>query len=198
MLFKDSSVWTPKGNIMKKTLIAGLSALALVAMAGVNSGLEKGESVTPFHPTHVAGPLAGTTNCFPCTFQARPQVQVWVNGDTDANLATIAKTLDKAIDTKKAQEFKAMIVILTDAKSKDATLAKATSFAKSNSLKNVDVAVLAKNDEAVSAYKVNTDKTVKNTVFVYKNWKVENKMVNFVADAKGLSALGTAINKIAG
>ncbi len=181
---------------MKKILVAGCSALALVAMAGTNSGLERGESVTPFHPTHVAGPLKGTTECFPCTFQARPQVQVWVNGDTDANVSMIAKTLDKAMATNKANEFKAMIVILTDAKSKDATMAKALTFAKG--LKNIDVAVLAKNDSAVSAYKVNTASTVKNTVFVYKNWKVENKMVNFVADAKGLTTLGTAITKIAG
>ena len=46
---------------------AGLTAVALAG--GVSSGLNKGEDVTPFHPNHFAGPLANSTNCFPCTFQ---------------------------------------------------------------------------------------------------------------------------------
>ena len=183
---------------MKKLLIPAFAAIAVVAMAGVNSGLNKGENVTPFHPTHIVGPLAGTNNCFPCTFQARPQVQVWVNGDNAKNVITIAKNLDAAMDTKKSKEFKALIVLVGDSASKDYLSAMAKNVAKTEKLKNVDIAVIDKKDEAISNYKINLDGSVKNTVFVYKNWKVEDKMVNFVADAKGITALNSAINKITG
>ena len=183
---------------MKKILIPAFAAVAVVAMAGVNSGLGKGESVTPFHPDHVVGPLANTTNCFPCTFQARPQVQVWVNGDDAKNLSTIAKSLDATMDAKKSAEFKALVVVLVDSAHKDSAKKMVLNLAKSNNLKNVDIAVLDKSNEAVGAYKINVDKSVKNTVFVYKNWKVEDKMVNFVADANGLNALKSSINKITG
>ena len=86
-------------KIMKKVLIGTLIGAASVAVfaASMNSGLNPGESVTPFHPNHVSGPLANTTNCFPCTFQNRPQVQVWVNGDDLKNIAPIAKTLNTAM-----------------------------------------------------------------------------------------------------
>ena len=68
---------------MKKVLLGSLvGATAVAAFAfGANSGISVGENVTPFHPNHISGPLANSTNCFPCTFQNRPQVQVWVNGD---------------------------------------------------------------------------------------------------------------------
>lgn len=49
----------------------------------------------------------------------------------------------------------------------------------------VGVAVINKDHEAVTSYKINF---VKNTVFVYKNWKVTHKMVNLKADASGLAA----------
>ena len=64
---------------------------AAIAFSGtLNSGLGKGENVTPFHPKHIVGPLAGSSNCFPCTFQNRPQVQAWINGDDAKNVAKIA------------------------------------------------------------------------------------------------------------
>lgn len=183
---------------MKKIMIPVVGLLAVAAFAGVNSGLKPGESVTPFHPTHIVGPLAGTTNCFPCTFQARPQVQVWVNGDDAKNVVTVAKTLDAQMAAKSKQEFKALIVLLADGSNKASLAAMAKNVAKTEGLKHVDVAVLDKKDEAVSNYKINLDKSVKNTVFVYKNWKVEDKMVNFVADANGVKSLTAAINRITG
>lgn len=77
---------------MKKVLFSAvaLAALAISAFA-VESGLKKGESVSPFHPQHISGPLANSNKCFPCTFQQRPQVQVWVNGDNKANVTALLR-----------------------------------------------------------------------------------------------------------
>ncbi|MBL8047288.1 MAG: hypothetical protein JNJ45_01270 [Chthonomonas sp.] len=178
-------------KILAPTLIAGL---AMAAFAGVNSGLAKGESVSAFHPYHVSGPLANSSSCFPCTFKNRPQVQVWVNGDDMGNVATIAKTLEAAVSNNSKAEFKAMVVFVTS--DVDATKKTVAEIAKKTGYKNIAMSVLSKDDSAVKAYKFNVSSDVKNTVFAYKNWKVENKMVNLKADKAGISALSTAISDL--
>lgn len=176
-----------------------LGAAALVAafaLAGNKSGLDKGESVTPFHPKHFAGPLANTSKCFPCTFQSRPQVQVWVNGDSMTNVEKIAGALDAAMAKYTKQEFKALIVFVADASKVDASTKMLAKEMSGKNLKNVSMAVIANNDEAVKNYKINLSGDVKNTVFVYKDWKVQNKMVNLDAGKDGTKNLLSAIESV--
>jgi hypothetical protein len=182
---------------MKEPMLTTLAALTAMTFVAPESGLKPGESVSPFHPTHVAGPLAGSTDCFPCTFQNRPQVQVWVNGDDSANVKSMMMALSKAVEQNKSKEFKAMVVLLAPAGKKAAVIAKAKSMVSSTKIP-VALAVLETTDEAVSNYKVNTSADVKNTVFVYKNWKVANTMVNLKADSEGLKSLNGAIAKVVG
>lgn len=181
-------------------LLGGLATLAAASAAiaaPLSSGLKPGDSVTPFHPKHLAGPLAGTTNCFPCTFQNRPQVQVWVNGDDPQNVTALAGNLSKAMQTYKGTEFKALVVVLTDAAHQKQAEAMVTKAAKMPALKGVGMAVIDKSNEAVEAYRINTGADVKNTVFAYKNWKVADTFVNLKADDAGLAKLNTAISQIA-
>ena len=100
-------------NLSISLAVLGVASLAALA-APLASGLKPGENVTPFHPRHLAGPLAGSTNCFPCTFQNRPQVQVWINGDAPQNVATLGKTLSSAMKTYQGKEYKALVVFLSD------------------------------------------------------------------------------------
>jgi hypothetical protein len=179
---------------MKRITILLGSALAAVALAkGVSSGLNKGEDVSPFHPNHFAGPLANTTYCFPCTFQNRPQVQVWVNGDSMENVAKLASKLSAEMKENEKAEFKALIVFVGEgdkaAKAKAAGLA----LAKKEGLKGLAMATISPTNEAIKAYKINVAPSVKNTVLVYKNWKVVDKMVNLTADVAGLKTLDGAI-----
>ncbi|MFX8641089.1 hypothetical protein ABTM21_19720, partial [Acinetobacter baumannii] len=90
-------------KVLALTAAAAVSVVAF-AVSSVSSGLQPGERVVPFHPSHLVGPLAGTNNCFPCTFQNRPQVQVWVNGEDKASVVAFAKTLSKAMETHKDKE----------------------------------------------------------------------------------------------
>ncbi len=176
--------------------LAATALIATAVFAAPGSGLKVGESVTPFHPKHLAGPLAGTTNCFPCTFQNRPQVQVWVNGDNKANVVALAKTLSAEMKEHSKQEFKALVVVLTAPSKMAQAEAMVKEAAKTAGTEGVAMAVLASNSEAVKAYSVNTDASVKNTVFVYKNWKVESKFVNLrSADAAKLVAAIDGITK---
>jgi hypothetical protein len=173
-------------------------ALAIPALAApLASGLKPGESVTPFHPKHLAGPLAGTTNCFPCTFQNRPQVQAWVNNDDPKNVLAIATTLGTAMKKHKDKEFKALVVVLTDGKNDAKAEEMVRVAAKNPATAGVGMALLPKTDEAVGDYNINTGAEVKNTVIVYKNWKVADNFVNLKLDANGEAKLTKAIAAVA-
>jgi len=177
--------------------VAATAALAFAMTGGAaGNGLKPGERVTPFHPNHVVGPLAGTSNCFPCTMQWRPQVQVWVNNDTPENVLAIEKTLQKAMDANKKAEFKALVVYVAP-KSKHAELAKTIKAgAEKNGTTAIGIALIDPSDDALDAYKIATSKDAKNTVYVYKDWVVKDTMHNFKADEKGLASLNTAIKSV--
>lgn len=173
------------------------SVTAMVFAAGMKSGLNSGERVTPFHPKHVTGALAGSEKCFPCTYQQRPQVQIWVNGDDMKNVLGLAKALNTAQNEHKSTEFKGLIVFVAD---KDKQAAMATHLkeaANKHGLSGLSMALVDPKHEAISAYKINLSPEVKNTVIVYKDWQVSGNMVNLKSDEAGLKALNGAIHTIA-
>jgi hypothetical protein len=170
--------------------------MSLVAPA-ITSGLNPGEQVVPFHPNHVAGPLANSTNCFPCTFQKRPQVQIWVNNENPANVIAMGKALDKAMGTYSGAEFKGLIVVVSEPSGVQAKMETAKRMVSEAGLTKVGVAVIGSDSQAIRDYKINLDGTVKNTVFVYKDWVVKEKFVNMTSDDAGIKSLNTAIGRIA-
>ena len=177
----------------KAILISGaFVGMSMIATAFTSSGLNKGESVVPFHPKHVAGALKGTDSCFPCTYQNRPQVQAWVTNGDQKSIMAFAKTLDNAMDKFSNKEFKGMVVILATKEQGKMIESHAPAFNKE--FKHVSISYLTADNEAVKDYKINTG--AKNTVFVYKNWKVQDKFVDLSADEKGLTALNAAIGSI--
>lgn len=190
---------------MKKALFAIVTAsiIALPVFAAVESGLKPGERVTPFHPDHVSGPLAGTTNCFPCTFQQRPAVQVWVHGDDHENIHKMVEGLAANMTNHKSKEFKALVVVVADSADEKATLkkelAKGCEMGASETdcaCKDVGIAVIDKDNPAIANYKINLDASVKNTVIAYKDWKVAKTMVNVKMDKKGAESLNETIASI--
>lgn len=178
----------------KIAIFAVLAAIMLPAVArNVDSGLKVGEKVFAFHPKHVAGPHKGTDACPPCTYGNLPQVQVWINGDSVDNYGPIAKMLQGAMEAHKDQKLKAFMIVMVDP-SKSAQVAGGLEHTAGKlGLKDVAVAYLPTNDEAVTNYQVNTSKDVKNTIFVYRDRTVKSKFVNLKADEKGLGDLKKAI-----
>lgn len=183
---------------MKKVLF--LSAVAVVAaaafaMKGVNSGLNVGEMVTPFHPKHIAGPDKGTDTCPPCKYGARPAVQAWISpSESHDTVAAIAKTLSANIKAHKDADLKGFMIMLTMC---SACEGKANKFAESAKIENLGIATLSTTDGAVKNYKVSTEKDVKNTVIVYKDKKVSAKFVNLTNSKEDLAKLEAAIQKVA-
>lgn len=178
------------------SLVTGSAIAAPVLAYGPDSGLKVGEMVMAFHPQHVAGPLKGTDGCPPCTYGMLPQVQAWINNDDPTNVAAIAKLLEKAAQTGKKADFKGFLIVLTDPAQVKTTAKSLAGLAKQAGAKDLHVAYLPKNDEAIQLYKMNTGSETKNTIFVYKNRKVTAKFVNLKADEKGLAALTGAIGEI--
>ena len=197
VLVSRSIIYMNKTSFVLSGTVAAI-ALAATAFAfvGPNSGLKTGEMVSPFHPKHIVGPLAGSENCFPCTFGNRPQVQVWINGDNDANVSGIAKTLGVAMDKYKNKEFKALVVFVTNNPSDTKLADKLKTVAKATKSEKVGMAIIGKSDSAIEDYKINTNADIKNTVLVYKNKSVTTSMVNLKADANGLKSLNAAIESI--
>ena len=185
---------------MNKTLIAtmALAVVTVTAYAGaLVSGLGTGEKVTPFHPQHVTGPNKGTDACPPCTYGNLPMVQVWVNGDSLSNVKSLAGVLNSRVkETKTTAQLKGFVIFLTDKSSAPALSKTLEKTAQDTGANDIAMAWLDKSDRAVNNYKVNTDKEIKNTVFVYKNRAIAAKFVNFVADKKGLAELNKAIDGI--
>jgi|DewCreStandDraft_4_1066084.scaffolds.fasta_scaffold201573_2 hypothetical protein len=171
---------------------AALFAALTLSGVSAESGLAIGEMVTPFHPAHITGPNKGTTACPPCTYGNRPQVQVWVNGDSLENIAKIAGVLDKTATSNK--EFKGFVIFVSG--DKPATEKAIVQANEKLGYDAIAMAILAPGDSAVKNYKVNLDAEVKNTVFVYKDKKVTAKFVNLEANDKGLGQLKEAIAKI--
>ncbi len=173
-------------------LAASILAIPVVANRSVESGLNIGETLSAFHPTHIAGPDKGTDTCPPCKYGNRPAVQVWVNEDSPENVLAIANNLQAKVASSK-NEFKAFIINVTCC---DVCTKAAENLAKNVKGNELGITVLDPKNSAVKQYKVNLDKEVKNTVFVYKNRKVVAKFINLKADREGLNALNEAITKI--
>lgn len=182
--------------------LAASLAVALItpvlAVGGLNSGVDKGAALPPFSPTHVTGPDKNTQTCPICKYGSRPAVQAWVNGDSDKNVVALVKALEKDTTQSADSKLKVFVVYINSKNEPAGTLAKhAAAIGSATKAQNVSIMYLADaNDEAIKGYGINTDAKVKNTVFVYKNRTVSSKFVNLTADAKGISTLNEAIHQV--
>lgn len=167
--------------MIKLTIVAAAAAalvVPVIASLGIESGLKPGEMVTPFHPKHISGPDAGTDTCPPCKYGSRPAVQIWFNGDSEANMTGTAKLLSKYVKENSAKEFKAFMINLTMC---EGCVNATKGVADKAKVDNIGITHLPNDSNFVKNYKINTDKSVKNTVLVYKDKKVVGNMVNFDA-----------------
>jgi hypothetical protein len=181
---------------MKNKVFSAVAAAAVLALpvwaVMKDSGLNVGETVTPFHPTHVAGPDKGTTKCPPCTYGNRPAVQVWFHEEEQATAEGILLAMHEAVNKHKAKEFKAFGIFVAEC---EGCLAKVKNITDKMKYQDVGVATVLHENPAIEAYKINVEPTVKNTVLVYKDKKVVAKLVNIKADKEGIANLNAVIEK---
>ena len=180
------------------TLTVGGLAMSLANSPEPKSGVAVGGMLSAYHPKHVSGADKQTDTCPVCKYPTNPAVQVWVNTDDPKNVEQIAETLEKVAKANADKKFKAFVVFINPNKEQDGKFGKQlTALAAKDKLQNVALAYLPGPDaEAVKEYEINTDPSVKNTVFVYKERKVNAKFVNLTADKKGTDTLQAAIKDV--
>ena len=123
-----------------------------------------------------------------------PQIQVWINKDTDTNVEKLVKSLNGTVTANSDKRLKAFFIFVDDTgKQFEPEL---TLLAKKTDSNDVALAYLGSNHQGVRTYKIYLDPEVKNTIIFYRNRKVLAKEVNFVADEKGLSKLKSDIDLI--
>ena len=190
-------------RLSKMGSVALISAICVAAASlafapKLNSGVDKGATLSAFEPHHVTGANKNTDTCPVCMYPQNPAVQVWVNGDDEKNARGIIRELEKEATANKAKKFKAFVVFINPQRESATELtAKLAKIGAEEKIKNVALAFLPGPDAAaVADYKINTSSEVKNTVFVYKARKVQTKFVNLAADTDGLKALDSAISGV--
>lgn len=178
--------------------LATVLAAPMLAAGGLNSGVDKGATLSPFSPTHVTGPDKGTQTCPICRYPTNPAVQIWINGDSDKNVAALVSALEKDTRQNARARLKAFVVLINTRHEPASALAKrAAAIGAETKARNVSIVYLpGPNDEAIKEYAINTDPQVKNTVFVYKDRTVSSKFVNLTADAGGIARLNEAIHQV--
>lgn len=194
-----------KRSQSSRILLAVVAPLMLVVLgyaAGTapKSGLGVGEMVTAFEPTHVTGPDAGTQTCPVCKYGNIPAVQVWVNGDKMENVAKIADTLEASIKMEGPAKMKGFVVFIKpQGVSSSALAGQLKMIAQKCHLSNVALLYVdGPTAEPVGQYKINTSSTVKNTVLVYHDRKVDANFVNLKGTDEGIKSLKIALMKSCG
>lgn len=189
----------PLTNYALGALVA-LPLFGLAAGGALKSGLQPGEMVSAFEPTHVTGPDAGTKTCPVCKYGKTPAVQVWVNGDSKENIAKIADTLEASIKMAGPDKLKGLIVyVKPKSMSSDALQGQLKMMADKCKLTNVALTYVdGPSSKFVGQYKINGASSVKNTVIVYHDMKVNANFVNLKGDEKGIKSLKGAMMQACG
>jgi hypothetical protein len=123
-------------NLMPSFALA--LAVAGVAIAAVQSGLQVGERAGSFNVKDVTGPNSGKTLCYRCFYGSRPCVAIFSREITD-NLASLVKQVDEQVDKNQDKYMCAFFVLL--AEDKDAAAGKLQELAKKHDIKNVPLTV---------------------------------------------------------
>ncbi len=167
---------------------------ALSNMIGLNSGLDKGDNVPAFEPTHVTGADKNTETCPVCKYGALPAVQVWVNQGPSGDHMKIAKTLEAEMAKFNAGKlaFKSFMIFKSNDGAQIAP--KLVQLAKLADVQDVAMAWLPPTDDAYKGYRINPG--AKTTILIYKNRKVQDKFVDLKIDEAGLKQLKTSIEKM--
>lgn len=191
-----------KNNYRSIVSMISMVAVATVALAfaGAKSGLQPGEMVSAFEPTHVTGPDAKTATCPVCKYGAVPAVQVWVHGDSVDNVSKIAKELEASIEMEGPEKLRAFVVFVkSEGTTEKQIVEQLSAIALKSNLKHVALAyVNGSKDPGIEAYKINLGSDVKNTVMVYHDRKVDANFVNLKSDEKSLAGLKSALMKACG
>ena len=164
---------------MKRFIVPALALVAtasFVVAAELKSGLEAGESPSPFNVKDITGPNKGTSLCYRCQYGAKPVAAVFTR-EINKEVVSLIKEIDQNVGAKKDKNLCAFVVLLTD--DADAGAKQLKELAAKEKITNVPLTVFD-GTAGPESYKISKDAAV--TVLMWNKMRVE---VNYAfADAK--------------
>nr|WP_293839792.1 hypothetical protein [uncultured Arsenicibacter sp.] len=170
-----------------------------------SSGLVVGEECPAFDPVHVWGPDKGTKTCPMCKYGHRTAgVMAWLSDDDWDNAAQLAVFLEKQMQRRGADRFKAFL-IYTNPKKRPLpeVQQQLTAFAKQHGLRELSVLYVPSLTDKQTSYLYRINPNTRNTLLIYNKRRVVDKFVNLSAltqkgSYENLNNLLASINQVAG
>lgn len=154
-------------------LAIALAGVGTVRAAELTSGLQPGDLVGAFNVEKCGGAVndgreVGANFCYRCMLGKKPTVMVFAR-KADANLAALAKELDKTLAKNSDQKLSSFINLIGE----DPAALKNTAkeFAAKNELENVALVVPDDTANGPEEFKISPEAEV--TVTIYRDGKVE-------------------------
>jgi protocatechuate 3,4-dioxygenase beta subunit len=163
-----------------------------------NSGLLIGEDCPAFSPHHSFGHDKGSKACPMCKYGYKQGVMVWVNTDDWTDVKNLGQFLEKKISEKGLDNMRVFIIYMNPKRLPPAQVDHSLKeLAKIARFKNVALLHIPSPDDSKTSglYRINPNKDIKNTVFVYKRRRVTAKFINQTSSPESVATLIKSIDK---
>jgi len=167
---------------MKRLIAPAFALFALVGMAfagDVKSGLDLGESTTPFIVKDITGPNKGKSLCYRCAYGAKPVTCIFTREIND-EVASLIQQIDTTVGANGDKHMAGFVVLLTN--DADAGAKQLAKLAADKGIKNVPLTVYDGN-AGPEKYKISKDAAL--TVLMWNKGHVE---VNNAFDTAKITA----------
>jgi protocatechuate 3,4-dioxygenase beta subunit len=190
-------------KLQKSVLSLCLTLLLFISSSKAQNGaLESGPSIgeecPAFDPKHVTGPDKGKSSCPMCRYGYQQGVLIWMNSDDWDNMGTLTSALESEIKKKGLKRIRVFLMYMNpENKNHQEIESLLTKFSEKHHLDKVALTYIPNptDPETAGLYNINADTKIRNTVIVYKNRGVFDKVVNFKSDAASIQKLIASIEK---
>jgi len=153
--------------------------------AEYKSGLSVGEYCSAFDPEFVSGPDKGKKKCPMCSYGSGQGLLIFWNNRDLTQMWSLLQKLDNEIAEKGFDKIRVFSIYTNTEKANINVVENLlTSGTMQHKVQHCAVAFMPLRSEIdpIEEYKLNTNREIKNTIFVYKKRKVIDKFVNYESD----------------
>jgi protocatechuate 3,4-dioxygenase beta subunit len=164
----------------------------------LTSGPDIGMECPAFDPKHVTGPDKGKSSCPMCRYGYQQGVLIWMNSDDWSNMETLTSSLESEIKRKGLKRIRVFLMYMNpENKTEEEIENLLETFSEKNNLNNVALTYIPNptDPETAGLYNINPDAKIRNTVIVYRNRGVFDKVINFKSDHASIQKLIVSVEK---
>jgi protocatechuate 3,4-dioxygenase beta subunit len=164
----------------------------------LTSGPDIGKECPAFDPKHVTGPDRGKSSCPMCRYGYQQGVLIWMNSDDWSNMGMLTALLESEIEKKGLKRFRVFLMYMNpENKTEKEVENLLAAFQQKNNLNNVALTYIPNPTDPGTAglYNINPDNKIRNTVIVYRNRGVFDKVINFRSDPVSIQKLIASVER---